>query len=595
MPGRFQTEAVRIHRGDNSRNQGILKMIKRIQFLAGFLAAALSAGAQSVAAQKAQDDFAGTGATSSAWTVLRSGLSRSNGMLVSQSSLGVLRRNDISVGAAQYSQAVWGVPSANIYNGQSHLFVRVADVNNYYWANLDDGRHSVTITRRSGGVNSTLFSTYVPAAFAKGDTIKLSIDNAFLLTVSRNGVPFGTYNDAASGRLASGGVGIGLSGLSTYQNAWDYWEGGSQTAGCILPVVTANPQNASVIEPGTAGFSVTASGATSYQWQRGTSNLSGTAASYSTPATTVMFDNGSTYRAIVRNSCGADTSAPATLTVTAAAPNPPPPPPPPPGGGTPTAGLPFSDDFETADSACWASRPNGDENSRGCGGFTNIGKGGASEIINRAGRFGVAHSGSRTARNVYTRNEDESRMRRNHINSDSVFARFWVYFDPNYDHGFGEKFFRANSIDSSTGTLYWDIIFYLRNSTQTSGKDNMASITGEPNGGSGSFGSASISFPRGVWFEMAFKIRMNTPGGRDGEVSIWYNDTMILNSKGLSNMRTSSRGNGYNHLTDNHKITSISYGGWYSNGSGGAPSVPAIKYLDDVCADVVKCPSLVPR
>ncbi|MEO6097400.1 MAG: polysaccharide lyase [Fibrobacteria bacterium] len=583
-------------------------MTKRIQILAGMLALALSACVQSISAQKAQDDFAGSGATSSAWTVLRSGLSRSNGMLVSQSSFGVLRRNDIAVGAAQYSQGVWGVASSNIFNGQSHLFVRMADVDNYYWANLDDGRHNVTISRRVGGNNYTLFSTYVPAAFAKGDTIKLSIDNAFLLTVSRNGVPFGSFNDAASGRLASGGVGIGLSGLSTYQAAWDYWDGGSQTAGCALPVVTVDPRNANVIEPGTAGFTVAASGATSFQWQRATSNVvngnGANAATYTTATTSVMYDNGSTYRAIVRNSCGADTSASAMLTVSGPAalpiiaPTPPMSPAlptPPPGNGTPTVGLPFSDDFESADSACWASRPNGDENSKGCGGLTNIGKGGASDIINRSGRFGVAHSGSRTARIVYTRNEDESRMRRNHINSDSVFARFWVYFDPNYDHAFGEKFFRANSIDSATGTLYWDMIFYLRNSTQTSGKDNMASITGEPNGGSGSFGTANISFPRGVWFEVAFKIRMNTPGGHDGEVSIWYNDAMILNSKGLSNMRTSSRGNGYNHLTDNHKITSISYGGWYSNGSGGAPNVPAVKYLDDLCADVVKCPSLVPR
>lgn len=572
-------------------------MTHRIQILAGILAVVLSAGVQSVAAQKAQDDFAGTGTTSSAWTVLRSGLSRSNGMLVSQSSFGVLRRNDISVGAAQYSEGVWGVASSNIYNGQSHLFVRMADVDNYYWANLDDGRHNVTIFRRVAGTNYTLFSTYVPAAFAKGDTIKFSIDNAFLLTVSRNGVPFGSYNDAASGRLASGGVGIGLSGLSTYQGAWDYWDGGSQASGCVKPVVTIDPRSASVIEPNTAGFSVTATGATSYQWQRGSSSLSGTATSYTTPATTVMYDNGSTYRAIVRNSCGADTSAPAMLTVTPPAPIPTDPPVVvvPPTGGSPAFGLPFSDDFETADSACWASRPNGDENSKGCGGFTNIGKGSASQIINRTGRFGVAHSGSRAARIVYTANEEESRMRRNHINSDSVFARFWVYFDPNYDHAFGEKFFRANSIDSATGTLYWDMIFYLRNSTQTSGRDNMASITGEPNGGSGDFGTASISFPRGVWFEVAFKIRMNTPGGHDGEVSIWYNDAMILNSKGLSNMRTSSRGNGYNHLTDNHKISTISYGGWYSNGSGGAPNVPAIKYIDDVCADVVKCRSLVPH
>ncbi len=570
--------------------------MKKAFNLAGILAISLFIAAAPVAVQAAaHDDFAGTGALSGAWTTIRSGLTRSNGMMVEKSSFGIIRRNDIAPGAAQYSEGVWGVNAANIYNGQLHLFVRMVDIDNYYQANLDDGRHSVSIIRRIAGSNSTIFSAYVPANFLKGDTIKLAVNSAYLFTLYRNGTAFGSFNDAANGRLLSGGVGIGAGGLSTDQGAWDYWEGGDAAGGgCPVPKVTIDPQTTSVSEPSAATFTMTATGTPlSYQWQRGAANVfggsGGASASYTTPATTYAYDDGATFRAIATNSCGADTSAAATLTVNAKGVV---------GGGSGGGGvstsLPFSDDFENDDSTCWASRPNGDENSAGCGGFTNIGKGRANGSINCEGRFGIAHSGTHSVRITYTNNEDESRFRRNHIDRDSVFARFWVYFDPNYDHAFGEKFFRAFSLDSSTGTLYWDIIFYLRSATQTGGKDNMASITGEPNGGSGSFGTANIAFPRGVWFEVAFKIRMNTPGGKDGQVTVWYNNAVILASTGLSNMRTSSRGGGYNYLTDNHKITSISYGGWYSNGATGAPNIPAVKYLDDVCVGIVKCPSLVP-
>lgn len=87
---------------------------------------------------------------------------------------------------------------------------------------------------------------------------------------------------------------------------------------CIVPTITTHPQSTSTLAPATANFSVAATGDTplSYQWQKGTANISGaTNSSYTTPATSTA-DDGATFRAIVSNSCGVDTSNEATLTVT---------------------------------------------------------------------------------------------------------------------------------------------------------------------------------------------------------------------------------------------------------------------------------------
>ena len=87
------------------------------------------------------------------------------------------------------------------------------------------------------------------------------------------------------------------------------------------PTITAQPANQSVTEGQTATFAVTATGTAplSYQWQKGTSAISGaTSASYTTPPTTTG-DDGSQFKVVVSNSAGNKTSNTATLTVNAAA------------------------------------------------------------------------------------------------------------------------------------------------------------------------------------------------------------------------------------------------------------------------------------
>ena len=84
-----------------------------------------------------------------------------------------------------------------------------------------------------------------------------------------------------------------------------------------LPKITTPPANLSVLLGQTATFSVVATGNNlQYQWQKGASNISGaTATSYTTPATTLA-DSGATFRCIISNSAGKDTSTAATLAVT---------------------------------------------------------------------------------------------------------------------------------------------------------------------------------------------------------------------------------------------------------------------------------------
>jgi hypothetical protein len=89
------------------------------------------------------------------------------------------------------------------------------------------------------------------------------------------------------------------------------------------PSITTQPSNQSVNLGSTATFSVVATGTTplTYEWQKGTTPITGaTAASYTTAATTSS-DNGSQFEVVVTNSVGSITSNAATLTVTTVAPS----------------------------------------------------------------------------------------------------------------------------------------------------------------------------------------------------------------------------------------------------------------------------------
>lgn len=95
--------------------------------------------------------------------------------------------------------------------------------------------------------------------------------------------------------------------------------GGYSGSGPVAPAITTQPANQRVVVGQTAIFTVAANGTAplSYQWQKGTTPISGaTASSYTTPATTLT-DDASTFQVVVSNSAGSVTSSSATLTVAA--------------------------------------------------------------------------------------------------------------------------------------------------------------------------------------------------------------------------------------------------------------------------------------
>ena len=96
--------------------------------------------------------------------------------------------------------------------------------------------------------------------------------------------------------------------------------GSNSVVQSTAPSITTQPSNQSVTVGQTATFSVAATGTAplSYQWQKGTSPITGaTSASYTTPAT-ISADNGSQFQVVVSNSLGNKISNAATLTVNAA-------------------------------------------------------------------------------------------------------------------------------------------------------------------------------------------------------------------------------------------------------------------------------------
>jgi len=107
--------------------------------------------------------------------------------------------------------------------------------------------------------------------------------------------------------------------------------------GPLLPVITSQPVSATVTTGGSVSFSVTATGATGYQWTFNGGNIGGaTGATHTISSVTAA--NAGSYRVIVSNAAGSLSSDTATLTVNA----PPAPPAPPPssggggGGGAPS-------------------------------------------------------------------------------------------------------------------------------------------------------------------------------------------------------------------------------------------------------------------
>jgi hypothetical protein len=94
-----------------------------------------------------------------------------------------------------------------------------------------------------------------------------------------------------------------------------------------VPVITGQPSSLTVDAGGAAVFTVTATGATGFQWQKNGSDIAGATEATFT-LNPVQAADAANYAVVVSNACGQVTSAVAPLTVPGAPPPPPPPPPP---------------------------------------------------------------------------------------------------------------------------------------------------------------------------------------------------------------------------------------------------------------------------
>jgi sugar lactone lactonase YvrE len=95
-----------------------------------------------------------------------------------------------------------------------------------------------------------------------------------------------------------------------------YGGGGGGGGGGYKPTITQQPQSMTVNAGQSATFTVVATGATSYQWQKAGHNISGAVSSSYMLASTTSQNNGDSYQVVVSNADGSVTSSAAALRVT---------------------------------------------------------------------------------------------------------------------------------------------------------------------------------------------------------------------------------------------------------------------------------------
>ncbi|MCW5664484.1 MAG: immunoglobulin domain-containing protein [Piscinibacter sp.] len=156
--------------------------------------------------------------------------------------------------------------------------------------------------------------------FALPATMTVPFDPA-ALPAGRTPTLFKTDANGAWQALSGASVNAGSISAPVTSFSW-------AVVGLLPPSITQQPASASVSEPDTATFSVTALGTPpfTYQWQRSDNgganwdDIAGaTARSYTTGATSVAADDGDRYRVVITNPDGSTTSSAATLRVNAVA------------------------------------------------------------------------------------------------------------------------------------------------------------------------------------------------------------------------------------------------------------------------------------
>ena len=163
---------------------------------------------------------------------------------------------------------------------------------------------------------------------SEGDAISLQLasddPDGDVLSLGASGLPpglnLGQWNGLIDGTLAYTAAGVHNVQVTASDGQLSTQIGFSWTVVDASPqaaTITTHPVDQGVGFDETATFTVVAEGVDpiAYQWRRDGTDIGGaTAATYVTPATTAA-DDGATFRCVVTNAFGSDTSASATLTV----------------------------------------------------------------------------------------------------------------------------------------------------------------------------------------------------------------------------------------------------------------------------------------
>lgn len=216
----------------------------------------------------------------------------------------------------QYCKVTVGTLAWNGPNCQCAPGVRVSGsdgTRSGYFARVKDdaaANRTFEIIKVVSGTETVLSTT--TRAISTGDTIDIEVEGTNLRAF-HNGTQVSAL-DITDSALSSGDWGICGNVDATDPTADDADMG---TLGASAPTVTAHPVGSAAAVGATTQYSITATGATSYQWQVSTNGgetwasvsggSGGTTATYTTP-TTVAGDNGKKYRCVAANTGGSTNS-----------------------------------------------------------------------------------------------------------------------------------------------------------------------------------------------------------------------------------------------------------------------------------------------
>jgi hypothetical protein len=237
----------------------------------------------------------------------------------------------------------------------------------------------------------------------------------------------------------------------------------------------------------------------------------------------------------------------------------------------------YRTDMEDQAPDCWGNRLASGFAATPCGHWGAIGPSGAQLAVGK-----TRHSGLKALEVTFDTNESRAGATLS-LSADVVNVRAWYNFAEGFDFGQGIKVGRVRSFDHANQTNVIDIIMTVRSSGDVDqcGLTDMADLglfyNGRPVGHDWGHLIVPVRFERGKWYAVEYQVALNTPGAKDGSVTLWVDGKLQGTKEGLD-----IRGKAGAAV----KLNKIMLGGWYSNsglGNGCAhPSQPSTVYIDDV-------------